>query len=247
MAEKSGYATGVDDNKEDISIKTNPSAEYETLEAEKSPSSSRDGTDKMIPEIRVQHWWATAAAEYKKPNTFDVQPVDMCSTLATKTAIKISNNSVVTRRISQESAPDGSKLKPAERIERRRKRSFSLDPQILLQWAATHNDVETLKNLLETTKVDVNEPGVDGFYPLHRAASTGSLECLQYLVTKGAQLEVRDKDGSSPLDAAVSEGEFDCARFLIEKGANINHIRDGFTDKDLVRVGRRKRGMTSIW
>lgn len=244
MAEKSGYATGVDDNREEISIKTNPSAEYETLEAEKSPSSSRDGTDKMIPEIRVQHWWATG---YKKPNTFDVQPVDMCSTLATKTAIKISNSSVVTRRISEESAPDGSKLKPAERIERRRKRSFSLDPQILLQWAATHNDVETLKNLLETTNVDVNEPGVDGFYPLHRAASTGSLECLQYLVTKGAQLEVRDKDGSSPLDAAVSEGEFDCARFLIEKGANINHIRDGFTDKDLVRVGRRNRGMTSIW
>ena len=58
MAEKSGYATGVDDNREEISIKTNPSAEYETLEAEKSPSSSRDGTDKMIPEIRVQHWWA---------------------------------------------------------------------------------------------------------------------------------------------------------------------------------------------
>lgn len=90
--------------------------------------------------------------------------------------------------------------------------------------------------------MDLNEPGVDGFYPLHRAASTGSYECLEYLVTKGAQIEVRNKEGSSPLDAAVSEGEFDCARYLIEKGANIGHIRDGFTDKDA--EPKRSRAMT---
>jgi len=115
----------------------------------------------------------------------------------------------------------------------------------LLQWAAAHNDVDTLKSVVEGSNVDINEPSLDGFYPLHRAASAGSFESLQYLVTKGAQLDVRDKDGSSPLDAAVCEGEFDCARFLIEKGANITDIRDGFKDKNLVKNHKqRKRSQT---
>ena len=227
-------------NKEDISIKTNKAAENEIL----SSSSSR-GSDEVIPEICVQQWWASA--DRKMPNALDYRADDMCSAIARKAAMKVSNSGAATRRISEVNMPDKDKLRPDDRLTRRRKRSLSLDPQLLLQWAATHNDVDTLQNVLETSNVDINEPGVDGFCLLHRAASTGSLECLQYLVTKGAQLEVRDKDGSSPLDAAVSEGEFDCARFLIEKGANINHIRDGFTDKDLIKVGRKKRGMTSIW
>ncbi|KAJ7384575.1 hypothetical protein OS493_021206 [Desmophyllum pertusum] len=159
-----------------------------------------------------------------------------------KSVLKLSTSKSISRKISEQRVISKDSSAPNEKLAQRRKRSLSLDPQILLQWAATHNDVDTLKTVLEGTNVDINEPGLDGFYPLHRAASTGSFESLQYLVTKGAQLDVRDKDGSSPLDAAVNEGEFDCARFLIEKGANINHIRDGFTDKNL--HGGRKRAMT---
>ena len=235
-------------NTEDIAIKTSTAAESETLD-DKTLSPSIRGSDIVIPEIRVQHH-RSDTDDYKNPSAsaLDYLAVDMCSSVRT-TALKISNCNAVARKISEASVvklPDGSKLKPDESRERRRKRSLSLDPEILLHWAATHNDIDTLKTLLESTKIDINEPGVDGFSLLHRAASTGSLECLQYLVTKGAQLEVCDKDGSSPLDAAVSEGEFDCARFLIEKGANIHHIRDGFMDKDLIRIRGGKRGMTIL-
>lgn len=161
-----------------------------------------------------------------------------------KTVLKLSALKNIRRKVSEAGSRKDEEEKPTkeENVGRKKKRSFSLDSQVLLQWASTHNDLDTLKRLVETTNVDLNEPGVDGFYPLHRAASTGSYECLRYLVTKGAKLDVRDKDGTSPLDAAVSEGEFDCAQFLIEKGANISHIRDGFTDKDLMH-GRR-RAMT---
>lgn len=161
-----------------------------------------------------------------------------------KTVLKLSTSRSISRKISEDRTAqlrDKESLATSEKTVRR-KRSLSLDPQILLQWAATHNDVDTLKSVVEGTNVDINEPSCDGIYPLHRAASSGSLESLQYLVTKGAQLDVSDKDGSSPLDAAVCEGEFDCARFLIEKGASINHIRDGFTDKNLAHG--RKRAMT---
>lgn len=233
-------------NTEENAIKTSAAAESETLDDKTLPTSIRRN-DIVIPEIRVGHY-LSETVDCKTPSVLDHLPVDMCSSART-TALKISNCNTVTRKTSEASVvkiPDEGKLNPDESRARRRKRSLSLDPQILLQWAATHNDIDTLKSLLESTNIDINEPGVDGFSLLHRAASTGSLECLQYLVTKGAQLEVSDKDGSSPLEAAVSEGEFDCARFLIEKGANINHIRDGFMDMDLIRIRRGKRGMTIL-
>ena len=204
----------------------------------------------MITEISIQEYLSETDAYNQRNSLRDHrETVGMCANLK-KAAMKTSNFGVVSRKLSDAgvfNVSDEDRLCPDETHPRRRKRSLSLDLQILLQWATTHNDIDTLKSLLESTNVDVNEPGVDGFYPLHRAASTGSLECLQLLVTKGAQLDVRDKDGSSPLDAAVSEGEFDCARFLIEKGANIRDIRDGFTDKDLLRARRiRRRGMTLL-
>lgn len=241
-------------NTDENLIKTSLSTGNETLEGKTLSTSSGEGkNDLVIPEIYVQvvqpvqNWGPTV--ELKNANVLDHLGVDMCA--AMKTAVKLSTNSNKLRRISEDKTAlalkDKDKLSPDERMTRRRKQSLSLDPQILLQWAATHNDVDTLKTVLESTNVDINEPGVDGFYALHRAASTGSFECLQYLVTKGAQLEVRDKDGSSPLDAAVYEGEFDCARFLIEKGASITHIRDGFTDSNLARKIRgRKRVMTIV-
>ena len=237
-------------NTDENVIKTNLSAGNETLDGKTASSDDGNNSTEMpqVPEISVQHWWASG--DHKNSRAVDHLGVDMCSATA-KNMLKLPTGGNVLRRISEDRTAqaaahkDKDKLRPDERLARRRKQSLSLDPQILLQWAATHNDVDTLKGVLESTSVDVNEPGVDGFYALHRAASTGSFECLQYLVTKGAQLEVRDKDGSSPLDAAVYEGEFDCARFLIEKGANITHIRDGFTDKTLVKIRGRTRVMTS--
>lgn len=115
---------------------------------------------------------------------------------------------------------------------RQRQRSLSLDAKIVLNWAVSRNDLDTVKGLIESgaQDVDINEPGVDGFYPLHRAATTGSMDCLRFLIDKGAAVEVFDKDGLSPLDVAVSEGEYDCALALIKAGANIKNIKYGFAD-----------------
>ncbi|XP_068740671.1 uncharacterized protein [Montipora capricornis] len=239
----SKFAAGDVKNAEESAFKSSSSGANVILDDQFLSPLSR-GNDISIPEIGIQQYHS----ETDRHNQLNPPPDNqtMCASLR-KTTMKISSCGGIPRKLSDVGAvsiPDKDKLRPDERDTMRRKRSLSLDPQILLQWATTHNDIDTLKSLLESTTLDVNQPGVDGFYPLHRAASTGSLQCLQYLVTKGAQLEVRDNDGSSPLDAAVSEGEFDCARFLIEKGANISDIRDGFTDKDLIKVRRIKRAMT---
>lgn len=112
----------------------------------------------------------------------------------------------------------------------RRKRSASLDAEIQLNWAVMHNDVAAVETLVERRTINLNKAGVDGMLPLHRAASTGSLECVKLLVAKGANINVFDSNGISPLDVAVAEGEFDCALYLIKSGANISNIRNGFTD-----------------
>ena len=91
------------------------------------------------------------------------------------------------------------------------------------------NNVSLVKLLLDSTDLKLNKTGEDGLYPLHLAAATGSLECVEYLVQAGAEINVFQK-GISPLDLAVLQGEFDCARFLIQCGANIQNIRNGFSD-----------------
>ncbi|EDO45554.1 predicted protein, partial [Nematostella vectensis] len=96
-----------------------------------------------------------------------------------------------------------------------------------LNWAIIRNDLDTVKGVVESQNVDINEPGIDGFYPLHRAATTGSLDCLKFLIERGADLNVLATDGSSALDVAVAEGEYDCALLLVKSGANISRIKDG--------------------
>lgn len=49
-------------------------------------------------------------------------------------------------------------------------------------------------------------------------------------------MEVCDKEGFLLLDVVVYEGEFDCVCFLIEKGVSISYIKDGFIDRNLVKI-----------
>ncbi|EDO45752.1 predicted protein, partial [Nematostella vectensis] len=85
--------------------------------------------------------------------------------------------------------------------------------------ALMNNDVESFSLMLKTVDFDINEPCMDGYYMLHRAASAGSATCLKYLIKKGADVNVTDINGLTPLDLAVLEGEFDCATYLIRSGA----------------------------
>lgn len=58
---------------------------------------------------------------------------------------------------------------------------------------------------------------IDGRSPLHLAADYGQLEVLEYLASKGADLNAKDKHGISVILAAIWEGHFKCVKFLLEK------------------------------
>ena len=58
---------------------------------------------------------------------------------------------------------------------------------------------------------------IDGRSPLHYAADYGQIEVLQYLISKGANPNTKDKHGISVLLAAIWEGHTNCVKFLIQK------------------------------
>jgi ankyrin repeat protein len=57
---------------------------------------------------------------------------------------------------------------------------------------------------------------------LHQAARAGSIERVQSLVTKGADINVRDIGGLTPLDEAARRGHKDIIELLKKKQTGLN-------------------------
>jgi hypothetical protein len=62
--------------------------------------------------------------------------------------------------------------------------------------------LDAVKLLVDELKADVNAVNDRGETPLHGAVCRGADSVVQYLVSKGAKLDVKDKDGQTPLDVA---------------------------------------------
>ena len=114
-----------------------------------------------------------------------------------------------------------------------------------LLWGVKNGDLDAVKKSCE--KVTINEidlkcdvvlqPGFDvnaellsGRNPLHYAADYGQVDVIDYLLTKGAKIDVSgasyditillqlpDKHGITALLAAIFEGHTECVRLLISK------------------------------
>ena len=58
---------------------------------------------------------------------------------------------------------------------------------------------------------------------MHLAADYGQLEVLEYLATKGADINAKDKHGISVILAAIWEGHTKCVKFLLAKVCTTHH------------------------
>jgi ankyrin repeat protein len=73
------------------------------------------------------------------------------------------------------------------------------------QWLEPERDIfETVKLLVDELKADVNAVNDRHETALHGAVCRGADSVIQYLVDKGAKLDVQDVEGKTPLDVALN-------------------------------------------
>jgi ankyrin repeat protein len=100
----------------------------------------------------------------------------------------------------------------------------------LLYYATKHNDIESLKLLLDMGN-DPNKRCTDIFVaPLHLATKNNNLECVKLLLIYGANIDIVDGHGGSPLWYAMPQRwkkernnlnhKLQCFKFLLEEGAD---------------------------
>jgi len=88
-----------------------------------------------------------------------------------------------------------------------------------LLWATKNGDMEQLTKLVEQQNADINAELLNGRMAIHYAADYGQLEVIEYLVSKGADINLPDKHGITPLLASIFEGHAKCVKYLLSKGA----------------------------
>ena len=64
----------------------------------------------------------------------------------------------------------------------------------------------------------------DDFHALHRAVKTGDIELVKQLVSKGHEIDAKDRywHGMTPLHSAALEKNIEIVKFLISQGADVN-------------------------
>jgi len=122
---------------------------------------------------------------------------------------------------SQQSAP-APESKPAKLVAEaaKPKPPTVKAPDISIHKAAALGNIETVNQHL-AAGTDVNAKARNGT-PLHLAAAEGHKEIAALLVTKGADVNARDKRGKTPLFGAAALGRKEIAGLLFAKGADLN-------------------------
>ncbi|KAG0215469.1 ankyrin repeat-containing domain protein [Mortierella sp. GBAus27b] len=89
--------------------------------------------------------------------------------------------------------------------------------------AASDGDLEAVKKFVEERGVSVDAQDEYGYSALHAAASYGYTELIEYLLGKGANVNIQDPDGDTPLFVCET---VEMAQLLIAKGADPKHINE---------------------
>ncbi|CAF1379307.1 unnamed protein product [Rotaria magnacalcarata] len=97
------------------------------------------------------------------------------------------------------------------------------DPtQMSIVQAVQYNEIERVKQLIESGQVDVNTPDQEGCYLLHWAAINNHIELIRYLIAKGATVDLIGGDlKSTPLHWACRQGCTEAFFLLVDNGAAI--------------------------
>ena len=90
--------------------------------------------------------------------------------------------------------------------------------------AGKKGQLPIVQYLVEKHNVDVNVKGRSDRTPLHEACINGHFQIVEYLLSKGADIEAKDMYGYTPLLLAVINNHANIAAHLIINGANKNAV-----------------------
>ncbi|KAL3623356.1 hypothetical protein CASFOL_032172 [Castilleja foliolosa] len=87
------------------------------------------------------------------------------------------------------------------------------------------NEFTVIRKRSESFDGNIDEPMEDGDTLLHLACLYGHLNCVQFLLERGANLEAKDEDGGTPLHDACAGGYTEIAQFLINRANDPEHVK----------------------
>jgi ankyrin repeat protein len=91
--------------------------------------------------------------------------------------------------------------------------------------AAENGDLETVKRLISQNPALLEAPDREGKTPLHYAAAKGHLNVVEFLVSKGANVNARNSSGATPLYLAKGFGRKEVVEFLTKHGGSAEIIK----------------------
>ncbi len=109
-----------------------------------------------------------------------------------------------------------------------------------VHYAASGGHLHVLEHLFGLPGFSPNDVNREGVTALHWAAVSGKRNAVDYLVTRGANVDAKDKQGRTPLFAAAAVGRADVVEYLIMHGADMDaKDSNGVTPLD-VAIDRRR-------
>lgn len=91
------------------------------------------------------------------------------------------------------------------------------------QW---HGDISPpLEFIRLLVKADHN-PKSNAAVLLHNLAQVGATDLIEYLLDRGAQINIRDDYGNIPLHWAAEVGDLQMVKFLLQRGADVKAVSD---------------------
>lgn len=109
-------------------------------------------------------------------------------------------------------------------------------PTIPDTFTAVYGDFESFKQQVNRNPALVSQTSNYGTTPLHLAAESNKVQVIEFLVSKGADVNVRNDGGYTPLHEAAYVGALGAVKILVRLGADMS-ARAGDREPDEGRDG----------